>query len=214
MRSITASIALLAVATTVFGADRLDPVVIVPPPRDGSPLLTRVTDGRPTVRTFTRNTGVRSFEVRASGVPAQGPQQYGIANDQGTLIAVRTREPLPVLLIDPFLTIDERTTDEIRRSFPYARRTDEITDDLRTARRQYLRDAGLIVRVRSFGHASADTQRPVRATAPRVLGPDEQIDIQPTRVIVEDVAEPVEAEAAQTNEQRNEQTSAEGQSPE
>ena len=176
MRPITAALTLLLVSTSVFGAPRHEPVVIVTPPRDGSPLLTRVNKNANAVQTITRHTrpGTERFD-RAGN----------LLIDDAEFIAVRTREPLPTLLVNPLETIDERTRDEIRRQFPYARRVDTITDDLRRAQRQYLRDAGVILTVRTFTNPRAERTR-TSSPAPRVLAPDESVDATPSRVLPPD----------------------------
>lgn len=192
IRSTLILVTLAGANTIAFGAPRHDPVVIVTPPRDNNPLLTRVAPDRPVVRTFTRNSGVPEFEVPATGVPQEGPLQYGIAVEAADdLIAVRTREPLPTIVTSPYQVINERTREEIRRQFPYVRRSETVTEDIRRAQNRYLKDIGAVLTVRSF---SGDRpQRTVRATppsSPRVVRPDEDLGVESTRVLPQDDQSP------------------------
>ncbi|GAB4514788.1 MAG: hypothetical protein Tsb0013_19210 [Phycisphaerales bacterium] len=183
MRTKTTTLWALAITVTAFAAPRHDPVVLVTPPRDGSPLLTRTDIVAPNVRTFTRDRGARSFRVPLTGVPEEGPLRYGVTPaETRDLIAVRTREPLPTLLVSPFEDINERTRDELRRQFPYVRRVDTVTDDLRRAQRQYLREQGLILNVRTFRGTPASGVTSNRPT-PRVLEPGEEVNATATRVL-------------------------------
>ncbi len=183
MRNLIGLAALSLIASVALGAPRHDPVLLITPPRDGSPLLTRITSDRPIARTITRDRGVVEFNVPTTGVPNEGPLRYGVdPQSANELIAVRTREPLPTVLISPYEEINGRTRDEIRRQFPYARRVDTITSDLRQAQRQYLKDRGVILSVRSFS-GDRSVLRNSSAPAPRVVRADEEIAIRPTRVL-------------------------------
>lgn len=220
--TLLALLGMVLAAPTVFGAPRHEPVVVVTPPKDGLPLLTRTGHDRPQVRTFTRSTGVRPFIVPSvrpgvSTVPESGPARFGVYPDEAdNLIAVRTREPLPTLLISPYENINDRTRSEIRRSFPYARRVDTITDDLRRAQRQYLRDQGAILQVRSFRPTTARTIEVAPASkSPRVLGPDEDLGITSTRVIRTETPVIEQAQSVQDETKQSESEQGEAvQSPE
>ena len=180
MRTKLGLLASLALASCALGAPNRGPVVIVNPPRDGSPLLTRVDTNAGAVQTITR-----SYRPRTQTFDAQGR----LLIDRDELITVRTREPLPTLLISPLEVVDDRTEEEIRRQFPFARRVDTITDDLRRAQRQYLRETGAILSVRTFTNTRAQRVRSEKP-APRVLAADEQVDARPSRVLPPDDQSP------------------------
>ncbi|MEM1424544.1 MAG: hypothetical protein AAGH64_11145 [Planctomycetota bacterium] len=180
MRTRTLLLASLALAQCALAAPNRGPVVIVNPPRDGSPLLTRVDGNAGAVQTITRSVRPRTQRFGPDG---------SLLIDRDELIAVRTREPLPTLLISPTEVVDDRTSDEIRRQFPFARRVDTITDDLRRAQRQYLRETGAILTVRTFTHTRAQRVR-TEKPAPRVLAPGEPVDARPSRVLPPDDQSP------------------------
>lgn len=114
-----------------------------------------------------------------------GPAGYGAspeATDQ--MIVVRTREPLPLVAISPFMKFDQSDIELIKRQQPWIRRQDTIRRDIQRAQNVWLQENGYILAVRT--HVNPKTYQemqgsPAAKDAPQAH-PAAQ-DIQPRAVI-------------------------------
>lgn len=106
-----------------------------------------------TVRSFTADSGGTPFDTRS-------PLPYGAPVDEAHELAiVRTREAVPYMAISPWEPITDRTIDELRRNYPWIRRTGSIRQDLILAQNQYLRERGYVGGVRGFTNQSAQSDQ-------------------------------------------------------
>ncbi len=206
------------VTATAQTYDDIDaPILLVAPPE--GVLLNTLRENRSSVQTFTRDGGTLPSSRYVSGLP------YGAAPDRLDALAfVRTEEPLPPLAISPFEPVDEVLVDELQRRRPWIRRGSSILEDLRAGRRQWLRENGYILSVRTHVNERARAEAepaPIRlelpagepeAAAPRTdveERPDPQL--RPGSIVRVRV---VESPAAETpSEERNPGASSSDRSP-
>lgn len=153
-------------------------------PREG--VLLNCDPHRGSVRTYTADSGGNPFDTRS-------PLPYGAApEDAGDLAIVRTREAVPYMAISPWQPITDRTINELRRNYPWIRRTGSIRQDLIMAQNQYLRERGYVSSIRGFTNQSARAEADRDSgSEPRVYAPPAQTepDAEPQLIIRESSAE-------------------------
>ena len=93
--------------------------------------------------------------------PGDGPASYGAGLDQGDMaFFVRPdSEPWPDVLLSPWQNINEATIDEMIRRQPWLKRspsrTQAMITELRQAQNEFLRQQGLVTKVRTHVNAKA-----------------------------------------------------------
>lgn len=144
-------------------------VIVLQTPREG--VLQNRSPSRTSVRGYTNDRGANPYDA-TSGLP------YGATRDAAQeLIVVRPREAVPYIAISPWEPVTDRTIEELRRNFPWLRRTDSIRNDLVLARNQYLREHGYTSTVRSFKNQSQANADGVRSNdPPMVYSPNPETD--------------------------------------
>jgi hypothetical protein len=140
------------------------------------------------------------------------------------LIYVRTRDDLPPIAISPWQEVTEENIDELIRRRPFLRSSnrDELLDDLRAGRAQWLRENGYAGSPRTFVNAEARDRAAEReqAGAEREasdedrpgLGPDSFIRIRPAepREEGENAERDTPTEVAEDDSDRTDADGAEG----
>ena len=120
-----------------------------------------------------RYASVRSVTATPGGNPydALSPLPYGAPlHEAEALVIVRPQERVPNIAISPWEPITDRTIDELRRNYPWSRRTESSRNDLVAAQNQFLRERGYIASVRGFKNQSPAV-RTIAAEEPyRVYG--------------------------------------------
>lgn len=156
------------------------PLILLQTPRQG--VLQNAQPERGGVRGYTADTGANMY-VSSSPLP------YGASLEAAQdLVIVRPRENVPYIAISPWEPVTDRTIDELKRNYPWLRRTDSIKQDLRIARNQYLRERGYIDSVRTFHNDSARKGDEKSSDSPQSFmnAPDNaERDADPQLVIIE-----------------------------
>lgn len=96
---------------------------------------------------------VRSYNGKSAANPynTDSGLPYGASAERyNDLVFVLPREAVPMIAINPWDPITDRTIDRLRRNYPWIRRTDSVRQDLIAAQNQYLRERGYVDSVRSF----------------------------------------------------------------
>lgn len=141
--------------------------------------------------------------IRESVYGLPGPASYGApAGAIDDVIYVQTREPLPVVVVSPWVNLDQQNIKHMRRDRPWIRRADSVLEDLRRAQVQHLTEQGYIQKVRTHVNPATlarmmNEGKPV-ADANAVPRPAAADDIKPRAVIrvKQRHSKPPEVEAA------------------
>lgn len=127
-------------------------LIVLSTPRDG--VLLNPNPHRGNVRGFTGGSSANAYDPQ-SHLP------YGASSDQiQEMLLVLPRENVPAIAISPWEPITDRTIDQLRRDYPWLRRTESIRQDLIFAQNQYLREHRYIGSVRSFTNRRTPETRP------------------------------------------------------
>ncbi len=127
------------------------------------------------------------------------PTELGAGPDElEQIIWARTRAPLPPIALSPWQDVTEENIDELLRLRPYLATVnrDELLEDLRIARRQWLRENGYLSPRRFGGDAdAADDRSPRMRDTQRIL--DARDDARPTKLGEDSFIRVTERDAAQ-----------------
>lgn len=169
-----------------FLSDRYQPpLILLQTPRQG--VLQNPRPDTSGVHGYTAESGANMFV-------GNSPLPYGASLEAAQdLVIVRPRENVPYIAISPWEPITDRTIDELKRNYPWLRRTDSIKQDLQIARNQYLRERGYIDSVRTFHNPAArkaESEETSRSAQTFMNAPEQNApDAEPQLVIIENDSE-------------------------